>query len=231
MARARAEGRKAVTRRVVKPQPEFGRASIGGPYLDDVNVFRVRTKEGNWHVRDPISFTEDCCPYVGPGDRIRWLTTWAAPIECDGLKPRQLPEEFAWYDSIWSYHASAIKPERFGKLRPGRFLPRFLRGRMPVDEIVSVRVERLQDITEEDAIKEGVEILKPGFWKAYNCKAGFCVTAKRSFETLWHSINGTDSWDSNPWVWRIEFKPLNHIPAATKKVGSLASETHAKADL
>ena len=69
-------------------------------------------------------------------------------------------------------------------------------------EVVDVRVERLQDITEEDAEAEGVTA-------APFCKAGRSAGLEHieSFELLWDSINGERApWASNPWVWRVEFE-------------------------
>ena len=61
-------------------------------------------------------------------------------------------------------------------------------------EITNVRVERLQDISEQDAIAEGI--------------TNISVLSKYIFSTLWESIYGFDSWSSNPWVWVIEFKKV-----------------------
>lgn len=87
-------------------------------------------------------------------------------------------------------------------------------------EITDVRVERVQDITEEQAILEGVAINTtkgdfngsdgpPEWW---NYMAGPedspCLSAAESYATLWTKINGPDSWDANPWVWVIEFKRI-----------------------
>lgn len=67
--------------------------------------------------------------------------------------------------------------------------------------ITDVRVERVQDISEADAIAEG---LHQGFWEYDN---GECnLTAKEGFEALWESLHGPGSWDANPWVWAIEFE-------------------------
>jgi len=95
-------------------------------------------------------------------------------------------------------------------------------------KVKSVRVERLQDISEEDAKAEGVERwvddrLKsnPTHYQIYSDfdnpddPAFYSSTAVGSFESLWRLINGKDSWNENPWVWVIEFerieKPLNFI--------------------
>lgn len=76
-------------------------------------------------------------------------------------------------------------------------------------EVVNVRVERLHDISQEDAKAEGV-------WYSdtdetyYNYLTNeFCCDAKCSFMTLWEKINGKDSWDANPWVWVVEYKVLS----------------------
>jgi hypothetical protein len=71
-------------------------------------------------------------------------------------------------------------------------------------EITSVRVERLQEITEEDALNEGVEI-----WAREKLTTGERWENQRmNFAMLWESINGDGSWEANPWVWVIEFRRL-----------------------
>jgi hypothetical protein len=88
-------------------------------------------------------------------------------------------------------------------------------------QITGIRVERLQTITEDDAKAEGVERWieermrsKPEYYKIYYREPGdidshYCSTAQCSFETLWRSINGPESWDANPYVWVIEFKVIS----------------------
>lgn len=71
-------------------------------------------------------------------------------------------------------------------------------------EITKIRVERLQDISEEDAIKEGVTIENdPAYIAAFGKD-----TAKLTYQILWESINGHGSWEKNPFVWVIEFKRI-----------------------
>jgi hypothetical protein len=65
-------------------------------------------------------------------------------------------------------------------------------------EITGVRVERLQDISEEDAEAEGTKYPAGGPTSCY------CM----GYSWLWESINGKGSWDKNPWVWVIEFKRI-----------------------
>lgn len=86
-------------------------------------------------------------------------------------------------------------------------------------EITAVRVERLQDITEEDAMKEGVErnAAADGSWSnsdgwidyvdlAAGGEGFPATTARESFQSLWDSIYG--SWNPNPYVWVVEFRKV-----------------------
>lgn len=78
-------------------------------------------------------------------------------------------------------------------------------------EITDVRIERLQDISEEQAEAEGTAGCVPYCQSPYDSDgAPACdcmnLTYKESFQALWHSIKGAKSWDANPWVWVVEFK-------------------------
>jgi hypothetical protein len=96
-------------------------------------------------------------------------------------------------------------------------------------QIESVKVERVQGISEDDAIAEGVQenlcddpakcpsVLKGdiccGKGEYFRYPVDFddepCYSAQESFQTLWQSINGRESWDANPWVWVVSFKVLS----------------------
>lgn len=89
--------------------------------------------------------------------------------------------------------------------------------------IEEVRVERVQDIREEDAIAEGIEPATDhlsGLFRDYTGNKTYShgdlalhrtvwVSAKTSFQSLWTSINGEASWKSNPWVWVVKFRLLS----------------------
>jgi hypothetical protein len=86
-------------------------------------------------------------------------------------------------------------------------------------EITNVRVERLNDISEQDAKAEGIEVVGgPTSCCPYrNYRIGkvgemslHCSAPSRSFMTLWESINGAGSWNENPWVWVVEFKKIEN---------------------
>jgi hypothetical protein len=91
--------------------------------------------------------------------------------------------------------------------RPAIFMPRAA-VRIWL-EVVSVRIERLQDISEADAIAEGIEQSGNCNWRDYmDHPYNDFTSARRSYRSLWESINGKDDWASNPLVWAIEFKRI-----------------------
>jgi hypothetical protein len=121
----------------------------------------------------------------------------------DHMPPRDLP-------ATATVHYEADQPFidglDVGKLRPGMFMPRWA-SRITL-KVTAVRVERLQDISEEDAKAEGVEPFGICTWTDYsnNGVTNVVLSPRRSFETLWASINGPDAWHANPWVVAISFE-------------------------
>jgi len=95
------------------------------------------------------------------------------------------------------------------KCIPSIFMPRS--ACRIVLEIIDVKVERLQEITNGDAVREGIKPLEEvgNHYKDYENKDGIYCTPKGSFSSLWASINGADSWLSNPFVWVITFKKID----------------------
>lgn len=148
------------------------------------------------------------CPYGVPGDRLRLLSTWAVGSGYDGVKPTDLPR----MDSLkfWSLYDGTEKPEWCGKLRPGRFMPLWLRERMPLAVNDGVRVERLQDISEADALAEGIrqngDDPSTATYDLPECDYHY-LTARNAYLSLWDSINAKRGygWAVNPWVWCVEF--------------------------
>lgn len=139
------------------------------------------------------------CPFGRQGDRLWVRETWAGN------------------QGDIRYRANRDSLHNFKKWSPSIHMPKW--ACRLVLEIVSVRVERLNDITEGDAQQEGVLLsvqteavkhfaphLPPIIWRDYEDQGAYCETAKTSFKTLWQSINGPDTWAANPWVWVIEFK-------------------------
>lgn len=115
-----------------------------------------------------------------------------------------------WNEKEWKEKYPHVK--RWYTWRPSRFMPReaariFLK-------IADVRCERLHDITDTDAKREGVELLLPShlyknYRKGTDPKDGFSYPSS-SFETLWRDIYGNESWDSDLWVWVYGFESVEH---------------------
>lgn len=122
-------------------------------------------------------------PYGSVGDRLWVKETWSTPPKWDHLKPSQLSSEQL---KLVCYRADGI-PSSSGKIRSSLFMPRAA-SRLLL-EIVDVRVEYLQEISEADALAEGV----PG------------PDAVRNYAKLWDNINGSGSWNRNPRVWVVSF--------------------------
>lgn len=88
-----------------------------------------------------------------------------------------------------------------GKWKPSIFMKRCY-SRITL-EITGVRVERLNEISGEDAFAEGVDIFPPD-----GPREPYFNAAKSRYLEIWESINGKNSWEKNPWVWVIQFKKL-----------------------
>jgi hypothetical protein len=198
MVRAVQNGSKTQTRRLLKGSKEHK-----GPY-NPAYLEQHRNSSG-W---------ASICPYGQPGDRL-WVreTFWAYGhweqrySEKKGRKEWHFVDQTIAMDRIYQYsdptpdnlrrHRRDSQPAWWK--RPAIHMPR-VASRIDL-EITGVRVERLQECSESDAIAEGTpggHGAIPGY--PYN------ATAAEHYRWLWESINGAGSWDANPWVWVIEFK-------------------------
>lgn len=228
MGRAILDGRKTQTRRIVKPQPEISsKDNLSGIWLD---------KPLNGLLLPKIQDIAIHCPFGMSGDRIWVRETWATLGNEDGCyvdweenlckgdersaariyraSCEQRPGDYGLWsipdDDYWKPHTKDHKFE--GAWRPSILMPRWA-SRILL-EITNVRVEQLNVISERDAQAEGVAKLQGGFWQHY--QPGWTqhqLSARGSFVTLWKSIYGEESWNSNPWVWVIEFKRLEERAA------------------
>lgn len=163
-------GTKTQTRRVVKAQASKDCGVYHRPDGD-----WVYTQCGGVAVGLPFS-----CPYGQPGDRLWVRETW------------QEDPAGKWG---FCYKAGGKSCPLCGAhlWRPSIHMPR--RASRITLEITYVRVERLQDITQEDAASEGVKFVNTGDF----------ITP---FAELWERINGKGSWEGNPWVWVVKFKKI-----------------------
>jgi hypothetical protein len=141
-----------------------------------------------------------------PGDLIVVRETWRADTAWDAHKPSEIAEGAAiWYEA----DGPGAERPRAGKLRPSIFLPRW--ASRDVYPILSVRAERLQEITEEGARAEGALFHDGGGvghsgWR-HDPNHGFVyATARDSYFHLWVKINGEPSLRDNPIVWVISYR-------------------------
>lgn len=164
-----------------------------------------------------VGFGEDArwlpFKYGQPGDRLWVKETWSVHEYYNGRKPLDVPEgvvvECKESPDALAADGNGHRPIRYGergRWRPSIFMRRWM-SRITL-EIVGVRVERLNDISEADAIAEGIERVGGGrYWLGAGGlnPMGSPVHAYRS---LWEHINGAGSWDANPFVWVIEFRKI-----------------------
>ena len=191
MVRAILAGTKTQTRRVVK---RVSSDCIG--FFDD--------GDGEWAQRfmdergSPyLKAWRDRCPYGQPGDRLWVRETFYHDPE-DRLMLYRADDDFDGdqVDAGFKWHPSIFMPRKLSRLTL---------------EITGVRAEQLQDISEADAIAEGVGPggLSGGMFGAPGLgRSHYFATARDAYCALWESINGAGSWDANPWVWVIELKVL-----------------------
>lgn len=235
MIRALLDGTKSQTRRLVKPDP--------GPYWNPaIGLFNpVVIDNGGYEAAGPEIYgaSDEAAgrkfPYGGPSHRIwvretfyaygRWETRFSA---------KKARDEWHFIDMTLAcdraYQYAADNPDvplakgRGGALpawykRPAIFMPRAV-CRILLD-ITGVRVERLNDCSESDALVEGISTVRNTQWDAARfpewrrefdgaCERGDKLPIgpmpSETYAALWESINGAGSWATNPWVWVVEFK-------------------------
>ena len=207
MVRALLDGSKTQTRRVMKPQLVYG--TVAGLF----NSWYLPSGQGGGTLypngKEKILGT---CPYGQPGDRL-----WVRESFC-----KIIGQSGGWIET--DYQATYTHGFRLGdslglkkRWTPSIHMPRAA-SRITL-EITSVRVERLQDISEADAMAEGIVECpisaddegprRIGYMVGPDDgKSGLSVTPIQAYRDLWESINGPDSWTTNPWVWVVEFKRL-----------------------
>ena len=195
MVRSILDGRKTQTRRVVEPQPDKVVLSYypGGLVAHDLECNETAIKYGNGFEDDDRQWK---CPYGAPGDRLWVRETW----QQDPAGDRAVCYRATGHDE------KCVIPDHLW--RPSIFMPRWA-SRLTLG-ITAVRVQRLQEISEDDAIAEGCKL--PASGRITDVQGGQYAgriwwNAVTWYKELWDSINGkTHPWTSNPWVWVIEFR-------------------------
>lgn len=186
------DGRKTQTRRVITPQPKDG--------------LEVRYNADNGHVLYGPEYLRSFvkCPYGVVGDRL-WvretfgclgngMRVYAADADTDGTVPYLITGDGAGVGNG--------KPDKW---MPSIFMPRSA-SRINL-EITGVRVERVQDISPDDCLAEGIDYKD---CDPHNAHQYWRQEAYAKYGELWDKINKDRGygWDVNPWVWVIEFKRL-----------------------
>jgi hypothetical protein len=185
MVRAILDGRKTQTRRIVKPQPDFAAQPhwLFGPGHSGVGWYC-----GEAEYPDEGSHFYGC-PYGVLGDRLWVRETWCPLERCDWVGSKR--EDNVNYRADCPPESETIRGEMGYAWRSPIFMPRWA-SRITL-EIIDVRVQRVQEITFDDCVAEGIVRL-PG--------------ADAEYRRLWNSINLKRGfgWEKNPWVWAITFK-------------------------
>jgi len=191
MVRAILAGRKTQMRRIVKP---LHMATV------DAEQFPILAM----------------CPYGSPGDRL-WVreTCRAEAIDDEGLCGVRYVADGQFMPIANTREASDRWVQLYwyrgmeGATVPPIHMPRWA-SRITL-EITDVRVERLQDISEDDCLAEGIaQVVReklPGIQQCGEYDT-IDVDPVAEYRDLWESINGPESWAANPWVWVIGFKKL-----------------------
>ena len=179
LVRAILEGRKTQTRRVAKPvkHPDLGNLYTPGALAMG---------------REPQHVIDRACPMGQPGDRIYVRETFSRHPEWGQLAFRADGEEFEDADG-WLWEPKWI---------PSIHMPKDL-ARIWL-EITGVRLERIQDISEADALAEGARFELASI---DSVRIGATASFLSGFRNIWESTGG--DWDANPWVWAIDFKVLS----------------------
>jgi hypothetical protein len=193
MVRAILEGRKSQTRRIIKAQPEVTEERLRqlGGWVEGMTLSE-QVNQAWQH-----GFIEAKPPYGLAEDRLWVKETFSGPNIRETLPPSQWQP----HDPIWYWADGNPPSDDWTRPRPSIFMPRWA-SRIEL-EIIGVRVERLQDISEEDAWAEGVQDLmgKETPWKGH-----LAPVSVHAYAALWEQINGAGCWAANPWVWVVEFR-------------------------
>jgi hypothetical protein len=224
MARALLAGTKTQTRRVVKGAgddwspmaPVWFAPTVVDRHGDEqpgADVYGAGNDDGTDWIR---------CPYGAPGDRL-WVREAFQRFTDDGeVLYKADPKSF---DAMNEFKRDECQEARW---RPSIHMPRDL-SRITL-EITGVRVERLQNISEADALAEGIVSRRIGTGDARTgCRDAFGLacddhawasSAVHAYQALWEQINGAGSWDANPWVWVVEFKRCPNLQPNARLSGA-----------
>lgn len=206
MVRALLAGTKTQTRRAVKTH--------GAESFDSVrNAHMGGPGGGLWwdgYWNGSLKCNRFRCPYGAPGDRLWVRETCIGEELADGQDGVRYPADSAFRPIENSPAASIawLKLHTYRGHNGARIGPKVPGIHMPRLEITDVRVERLQDITEADALAEGVIACRgamAGIFVVDGCRDATAGSATEAYGLLWDHINGPGAWEANPWIWAVSF--------------------------
>jgi hypothetical protein len=218
MVQALLAGRKTMTRRVLKPSPGMQSKWLTMEVLHRAPTCYLAEVDGRPGVQmqhplagtdgvDPMSpLTWVRLPYA-PGDRLWVREAWRILDDLDRISPKEISGGWVHFDATGQDALMGGYPmgsgSEYGRLRSSRFMPRWA-SRLTL-HVSEVRVQRLQEISEEDALAEGC--LGHGWVR--HPTFGICTDDGQvptdEFRDLWNSLHGPDAWSENPWVVAISF--------------------------
>lgn len=209
-------GHKTQTRRVIKPQPTehwmknvYYHQPSGEQYENGEQLFWLSDGE----------YGEVKCPYGRPGDKLWVRETWAKYCYADEFGVTHYDQDMIFYKADGTPDLTIVDADGFEeqdqniKWKPSIHMPKDA-SRIKL-LVKNIKVERLQDISKQDAVAEGIEEVPTPVdglrsWKNYLGPTSY-TNPVTSFQSLWDSINGkkeTFSWEGNPWVWVVGFENI-----------------------
>ena len=214
MIRAQLEGRKIMTRRIVKPQPETFKLKDG--FECPVELIHVDGRP--WpQIATGLVITAQEVRYK-PGMRLWVRETWCPAYSENGpvlltradfgrryLVDENFPVDYSKFPagrSPWVSWAADVENGTTGDWKPSIFMPRWA-SRLTLT-VTAVKIERLQDITPTDAMAEGIKNVA-GTYGVTGIPSSWFATPIESFEAIWSHINGPASWGANPFVVAVSF--------------------------
>jgi len=203
MVRAILDGKKTQTRRIIKPQPALSKHK---------DIWWWGNKMGTHSERGLHEMMCINSPYGRDGGLL-WVRENF--YKYTGCQPKMMPKiRYMADDPVDVNQMNDFSCWSSGK--PSIHMPR--RASRIILEIKDIRIERLQDISKEDAIAEGITKVQIKNWNdvyiagdhppgLIDLEQPNSADPVGAFQELWESINGQDSWDANPFVWVVTFEP------------------------
>jgi hypothetical protein len=230
MVNAILAGKKNVTRRIVKfPLRRLVAKDQAGPEAHYAGGMQQESSDSPPQLDLQSHFAEGAaglCPYGQPGTTLwlkeafyafgRWEMHSNKKSGRNDWRFKDMTVE-SGRDYCFSEPANSVKTSRADPaptwwLRPSLFMPR--RASRVDLEVTDIRIERLRDITDEQARAEGFSPMHDGVHMYFvnhlpHPSTGMSITAVIAFALYWQRLHGNDSWNENPWVWVVSFRRLD----------------------